>query len=684
MQHHVQNGAISRLSRLFALFFAATASLSFSQTRSLAQIGVPNLWGHNSAGTIGDGTTIQRNSPVSIASLARVIQISAGYKHTLALTATGRVYAWGGNVYGNLGDGTTTNRIVPTLIPSLTNVVQVLAGDSCSFALKSDGTVWGWGWNYYGQLGDGTNRDRLVPTMSPSLSGVVQISTNQGTTLALKSDGTVYAWGFNYYGQVGDGTTTNRLSPALIAGLDHVTQVSMGAYHALALKSDGSVWSWGRNNAGQLGDGTTANRLIPVAIASISNATQISAGQEHSMTMHGDGVVMAWGQNYDGRLGDGTTASRLSPVPISGIVNPVQIVAGYANSMALQSDGTVMTWGPNFNGILGDGTTVSRITPGAVPGLTNQTSISMMAFHAASLQAERQATLLTTPSFTIHYAEAFNMKAFLRVARSGAPLIGKPISYFIDGSLQATATTDAAGRIAVRNTTSSSFLVGAHPVVAKFYGDGGFIESGQTATITVEKADTRLRMSNDSGTVFARRNIAATLRRLTDGAALAFKEVSFYLEGSLIGTAITDGTGRATLPYMVNNSFGYGPKTLIAKFYGDDNHNRSDATATFTINKAPTRLRLYTATGRAGGNIALRARLSRASDGALLPGATLRFEVDGAAVGSATTDGAGLATLLYTIPAGAAGGVHTVAVYFDGDPDYLSSTISGGTLTVTP
>ncbi|MCX6380516.1 MAG: hypothetical protein NT023_13755 [Armatimonadetes bacterium] len=551
-------------------------------------------------------------------------------------------------------------------------------------ALASDGTVWGWGANFMGQLGDGTTVGRQIPTRAPSLSGIVQISGNQTNSMALKSDGTVYSWGFNYYGGVGDGTTTNRTSPVVVTGLDHVIQVSEGGYYALALKSDGTVWAWGRNNSGQLGDGTTVTRLTPVSVPSLTNVMQISAGQEHSVAILGDGSVVAWGQNYAGQLGDGTTTGRLTPVPISGLVNITQISAGNQNSMALQSDGTVLTWGANYGGQLGDGTTVGRTVPDVVPGLTNQTAISMGWFHAATLQAERQPTVLTTPNFTINYAQPFNMKALLRNARTGLPLPGKSITYFIDGSVEAVATTDAAGRIAVRHPAPTTIVVGTHAVVAKFYGDAGFILSGGAAVITVNKADTRLRMGNDSGAVGSTRNLTVTLRRLTDSALLSFKEVAFYLEGSEIGRATTDGVGRAVLPYVVSNAFGYGPKTLITKFYGDANHNESIATSTFTVTHSPTRLRLNSVAGRVGHNVNLKARLIRTSDGAVLSGATVRFEVDGVAVGSSITDGAGFANLVYVVPTTSTLGAHTVAVFFDGDVDYLSSTASGAVLTIIP
>jgi hypothetical protein len=53
------------------------------------------------------------------------------------------------------------------------------------------------------------------------------------------------------------------------------------------------------------------------------------------------------------------------------------------------------------------------------------------------------------------------------------------------------------------------------------------------------------------------------------------------------------------------------------------------------------------------------------------------------ALGSATTDASGCASLLYNAPAGMALGGHTMVATFGGDATYLANG-SSGVLTVTP
>ncbi|MCL1974680.1 MAG: RCC1 domain-containing protein, partial [Firmicutes bacterium] len=56
-------------------------------------------WGNNSTSQLGDGTNINRASPVSISGLSGVTGISAGQYHSLAVKADGTCWEWGVSGY---------------------------------------------------------------------------------------------------------------------------------------------------------------------------------------------------------------------------------------------------------------------------------------------------------------------------------------------------------------------------------------------------------------------------------------------------------------------------------------------------------------------------------------------------------------------------------------------------------
>ncbi|MGH9277740.1 MAG: RCC1 domain-containing protein, partial [Acidimicrobiales bacterium] len=86
------------------------------------------------------------------------------------------VRAWGWNAIGQLGDGTTVDRWSPVPVPGLTGVASVSGGALHSLAALRDGTVRSWGWNGAGQLGTGGTADSPVPVVASGLAPVTQVA----------------------------------------------------------------------------------------------------------------------------------------------------------------------------------------------------------------------------------------------------------------------------------------------------------------------------------------------------------------------------------------------------------------------------------------------------------------------------------------------------------------------------
>ena len=245
------------------------------------------MWGKNSYGQLGDGSTIHRSSPVQTTLDDRDwMQVSCGaFSHAAGVRTDGSLYIWGRNNFGQLGTDNTTDISEPAqTIASGYNWAQVRCGYTFTLALKEEEekTLWSWGNNSHGQLGDNTTSHRSSPVQLEGEDWKL-FSAGFEHAAAIKTDGTLWVWGRNDSGELGLNNIVAIISSPVqtIAGGDTWVEVSCGDAFTLGRKNDGTVWGWGSNAYGQYGNGTTSSVSSPVQVL-LPYWMMLTAGKEFS------------------------------------------------------------------------------------------------------------------------------------------------------------------------------------------------------------------------------------------------------------------------------------------------------------------------------------------------------------------------------------------------------------------
>jgi Regulator of chromosome condensation (RCC1) repeat len=252
-------------------------------------------WGANYFGALGDGTDGSHAGPVRVVGLGSgVASVTGGIDHSCALTTAGAVKCWGDNEGGELGDGTSIERWTPVDVVGLGSGVRAIAAQFIhSCALTSAGGVRCWGRGYGLTPVDVPGLTSGVIAITPNCAltaagavkcwgigsdlhatdvpglgaGVKALATSGSHGCALMSGGTVECWGRNDHGQLGDGTKSDHPAPVEVVGLRNgIVALGVGTSYSCAVSRAGGIQCWGGNGVGELGDGTNVDRHRPASV----------------------------------------------------------------------------------------------------------------------------------------------------------------------------------------------------------------------------------------------------------------------------------------------------------------------------------------------------------------------------------------------------------------------------------
>ncbi|AEC01303.1 fimbrillin family protein [Parasphaerochaeta coccoides] len=381
----------------------------------------------------GDSFTIPTNNNVTLYArwVPKVKAVSARDNHTMILAEDGTLWATGYNIDGQLGDGTWINRTTPVRVKAsttpndfMTDVKSVSAGADHTMILKNNGTLWATGRNIYGQLGINTITYTDIPaqvtgTSTGTLPTVASVATGKYHTIIvgtiLNPNDRLLANGRNDLGQLGLGDFNTPVTlPRQILfttgtePLPAVASVAAGSHHTLLVDTTGKLWATGNNSGGQLGDGTSGygankNFLVPVTSTSTGNlpaVMSVAAGNEHTMIVGTNGTLWATGFNNYGQLGIGNDEDKNTPMQVTdttiGSLPTVEsVAAGGYHTMIVDTDGKLWATGFDEYGQLGLGNS------GMDFHITTPEQVSSMGSDVAAVYAGLNHTMIVKKDGTL-------------------------------------------------------------------------------------------------------------------------------------------------------------------------------------------------------------------------------------------------------------------------------------------
>ncbi|WP_164002840.1 MopE-related protein [Pyxidicoccus caerfyrddinensis] len=135
------------------------------------QFGNVWAWGQNTFGQVGTGSASSTPvlAPTPVSGVFAVTALVAGHNSSLAIIGNGFATAWGHNAAGQLGTGTTVNSASPVGVTGLADAKALAAGAQHALALRPGCPMWAWGNNSQGQLGTGSTSSTPVTAPAQAL-----------------------------------------------------------------------------------------------------------------------------------------------------------------------------------------------------------------------------------------------------------------------------------------------------------------------------------------------------------------------------------------------------------------------------------------------------------------------------------------------------------------------------------
>jgi alpha-tubulin suppressor-like RCC1 family protein len=254
-----------------------------------------------------------------VVGLETVVQVATA-DTSCAVKQDGTLWCWGGNALGQVGDGTTVDRSSPVQVVALgTSVVSTAISGYRTCAVKRDGTLWCWGLNLLPVFPpDSKPSYSATPVQVAGFADVASVALGAWHYCVIKQDGTVWCWGANGNGALGVGPILpGQTEPFQVTGVGSCVAALAALDHTCAIEKNATLGCWGNNSYGELGMGAAdAYSDVPVQATVLGGAlvSSVGVGGGFTCVTTTGGALRCWGNNEDGQLGDGTKTNSLTAV----------------------------------------------------------------------------------------------------------------------------------------------------------------------------------------------------------------------------------------------------------------------------------------------------------------------------------------------------------------------------------
>jgi hypothetical protein len=304
--------------------------------------------------------------------------------------------------------------------------------------------------------------------------------------------------------------------------------------------------------------------------------------------------------------------------------------------------------------------------------LTNPDGQSATVTGGLTIVVSKVASKLIVFDRTGNYTDTIALKANLYRSSDNAMLGSRSVSFSIAGTNVGSVNTDASG-LATLNWAITSGAA-SRTIGADFAGDVSFLPCSGSATLTSTVQPTKVYVVDRLNVKIKTYTVLKAYLYTTANVILPGRTLSMSVDGTSLGSQVTNGSGYIQYGYTVPEGVGAGNRVVGSSWAGNAGYPASSNTGKLGVVQGNLYIWPYVRSGKRGTVHPLKGYVRSLPDYVIQPGKSITFKVNGSVIGSANVAADGWATVNWTIPAGEPVGSHTAAAEFAGDAWYAAVT----------